>query len=190
MVGWVGGFARLDPWQKKFGVHASWTHLSLHYDSSLASPTPPLPQHCATWSCITLLDCFVHNSHPSTTLPNWGPPPSGTYVCRESSSGDKYIICLKHGNAVKNFQVYIKGVRTTHPRAHTPPTRHHGRTDHAPTRSPTHPIHPSTHPPSYTHPVTHPHYISADPPRAGCGRWDGMGWDGIGLDGGVGEGGR
>jgi len=35
----------------------------------------------------------------------------GTYVCRESSSGDKYIICLKHGSVVKNFQVYIKGVR-------------------------------------------------------------------------------
>ena len=35
----------------------------------------------------------------------------GTYVCRESSSGDKYIICIKHGGAVKNFQVYIKGVR-------------------------------------------------------------------------------
>lgn len=33
----------------------------------------------------------------------------GTYVCRESSSGDKYIICIKHSGVVKNFQVYIKG---------------------------------------------------------------------------------
>jgi hypothetical protein len=31
----------------------------------------------------------------------------GTYLIRESSSGDKYIICINWNNVAKNFQIYI-----------------------------------------------------------------------------------
>eukprot|EP00036_Acanthoecidae_sp_10tr_P010242 CAMPEP_0182923568 /NCGR_PEP_ID=MMETSP0105_2-20130417/5514_1 /TAXON_ID=81532 ORGANISM="Acanthoeca-like sp., Strain 10tr" /NCGR_SAMPLE_ID=MMETSP0105_2 /ASSEMBLY_ACC=CAM_ASM_000205 /LENGTH=554 /DNA_ID=CAMNT_0025061295 /DNA_START=292 /DNA_END=1952 /DNA_ORIENTATION=+ len=33
----------------------------------------------------------------------------GTYLVRESSSGDKYIICINWDGHVKNFQIYITG---------------------------------------------------------------------------------
>eukprot|EP00041_Stephanoeca_diplocostata_P022933 m.555067 g.555067 ORF g.555067 m.555067 type:complete len:634 (+) comp22180_c0_seq3:280-2181(+) len=32
---------------------------------------------------------------------------NGTYLVRESSSGDKYIICVKYNDIVKNFQIHI-----------------------------------------------------------------------------------
>lgn len=32
---------------------------------------------------------------------------SGTYLIRESSSGDKYIVCVNWEGVAKNFQVYI-----------------------------------------------------------------------------------
>lgn len=34
---------------------------------------------------------------------------NGTYLVRESSTGDKYIICVKHNDGIINFQIHVRG---------------------------------------------------------------------------------
>eukprot|EP00040_Diaphanoeca_grandis_P034087 m.209946 g.209946 ORF g.209946 m.209946 type:complete len:642 (+) comp33057_c0_seq4:601-2526(+) len=34
---------------------------------------------------------------------------NGTYLVRESSDGTKYIICVKHDDGIKNFQIHVRG---------------------------------------------------------------------------------